>query len=192
MPRKSKKVQQEEANQVLVNKVTELENALLQKSAEVHALATAIPVTATPNMVTIGNFSGTLVGIPYEYNGQKRTLIMDIAGPTQTGSLPLDIWIELERSSKLVKEGYIARLDRPYSNPNIIPDVDEFVRTLREKDIESRLEKITNRHVLTRLLHFIEFLPKDQVTGKTALLRQKIQERYFALTNIQLVDEELV
>src|SRR6185295_19657114 len=104
----------------LTRKVEELETALKDKAGFENSAAKA-EGSVVSTMVPVKNFGGTSVSIEYEYKGTTKVLILDPDGPKQVGAIPLDVWIELEHSSKLVSDGYIARTDLPYTNPNVIP-----------------------------------------------------------------------
>lgn len=171
----------------LERKVRELEQALKDKS-KFEASAAKAELGGNYTMVPIRNFGGTSVSIEYEYKGMTKTLILGTDDPKDLGAIPIEVWIELERTSKLVSDGYIARTDIPCTNPNVIPDDNVFFSTFNETELVSQIHKLTNSHVLLRLLRTIE-LVKPQ-TGKFLSAASAIKQRVFEVTETYKKDEE--
>lgn len=187
----------------LLRKNQELEKALKEKSSFVES-STRAETGANYVMVPIRNYGNTSVSIEYEYKGMTKVLVLETTDPKRLGAVPLEVWNELARTSKLVADGYIARTDVPITNPNVIEDDEAFVKGLGEAEFAKKVTELTNVHVLMRLLRSIETM--EHKTGKylsaLAALRQRIfdvTETYgknadgtlFSLnTGIRVVEEE--
>jgi hypothetical protein len=155
-----------------------------QLEHEVRQAAVLSHAPAQPTMVPIKNYGGTVVTVSYEILGNTKYAVLDISGLRQTASIPLDRWLELERDSKLVGLGYIARTDQPVTNPNVIPDVIVFVEDLKEQDIVSRLESIENPNVLHRINDYLA--PKEDRTAREGMILEEVRNRIFELTNLRI------
>lgn len=170
----------------LTRKVEELETALKDKAGFENSAAKAEGSTVS-TMVPVKNFGGTSVSIEYDYKGMTKVLILDTEGPKQVGAIPLDVWIELEHSSKLISDGYIARTDLPYTNPNVIPDIPGYI-TGSESDFAEKISDITNHHVLHKLLRYIEGL--ETKTGKMLAAASALKDAIFKISGVRIVEEE--
>lgn len=171
----------------------ELKKALHQRNAEAEALsrATPHPATFSTKMVPVKNFSGNLVSIPYEYAGQARTLLLESSGLRQTGVLPYEVWLNLERESALVAKGYIARTDQAITNPNIVDDVQEYLDEREEKDIAEAILKIENASTLYKMLDHLDGTDPSDRTSKELFVREHLKRRIFEITKVQIVDSEM-
>lgn len=167
-------------------KIEELENALRDKSSFQNSVARAEGTGYT--MVPVKNWSSTSVSIEYEYKGLKTVLILDPDGSRSVGAIPLETWTELERSSKLVSDGYIARTDKPVNNPNVIEDSGDYINNCTEGQLVSKLAQVTNVHVVHRLLRYIEALKEK--SGKDLAAQTALRNRIFELSGVRIVDEE--
>lgn len=181
----------------------ELKKALEGKSRLDHTLSQA-DMGANYIMVPIRNYGSTTVSIEYEYKGMTKVLVLGTNDPKNLGVIPLEVWTELERTSKLVSDGYIARTDVPITNPNVIPDDEAFIKSHGEAEFAKKVELITNVHVLFRLLKCVEF--NKSKAGKylsaASVLKQRIFDvtetygkkedgtLYSLNTGIRMVDEE--
>lgn len=192
MPRKRTTSKSSAASEIqtLKDRLGELERALVGERESNQAVQASLDRHPGTVMVPIKNYSGALVDVPYRVGGQKYSELLDSHGPNQTGAIPLDSWIALERDSRLVRLGYIVRTDRPITNPNVIEDIDAFVRSIREKDIESRVAKIENLDVLYRLSQYIELLPKEEVTGKHLKVLDAVRKGITDKTGVRFGGEE--
>jgi len=176
----------------LEQEIAELKEQLLQKAAEVNALSKVSKEEEKdlpPKTVTVINVGGTRVSIPYEWNGREKTLVLESTGSRRTGALPYEVWIDLERNSKLVSYGYIARLDVPTDNPNVIFDIDEFF-SLPEAGILKRISLIENVNVLHRLWSKIQSNSTEKHTGKDFVVSKAVRDRVFALSGVQMLDSD--
>jgi hypothetical protein len=180
MPNVTKKVLEQE------NK--ELKDQVIASAAEVHALKSAEGGTRLPKMVPVRNFGGTQVFIPYEWYGTNRTLVLDTTGARQTGALPFEVWVELERDNNLVKLGYVARTDVPITNVNVIADINDFMSSSTEDEIKDRVSQIENPNVLYRLLGELLPKPKPERTSKEFMIINVVSERIFELTSVRIFD----
>src|SRR5437762_13977719 len=95
-------------------------------------------------MVPIKNYSPNYIVYDYQWRGLDRKLELSSKGKKQFATIPLEIWDELERDTVLVTEGYIARVDRPVTNPNIIEDAAAIIANLTEAEFADRIAKVTN------------------------------------------------
>lgn len=170
----------------LVKEVEQLTAALREKGYVDNAAAAASVDSAT--MVPVKNFGGTYVVYPYEFRGQSRRLELDVSGRKQFGSVPLEIWLDMERNTKLVSQGYIARTDQPLSNPNLVEDVEALYNSSTEKGFNARIESITNPNVLYKFSAFFE--PMKNKDGKAYAATRAVRDRIFALTQVKWTDEE--
>src|SRR5438105_11249254 len=134
----------------------ELRAALKEKLALDHATAEAGELGSGPIMVPIKNFSPNYIVYDYQWRGLDRRLELSSKGRKQLASVPLEIWYELERDTALVIEGYIARIDKPIKNPNIIEDTAAVVDKLTEAEFADRISKITNPFSLFELVSYLE------------------------------------
>jgi len=191
MPRKAKTAEAPTEMEALQQENDALRSVLSTKYAEASAVAIAKDLHEESKMVVIENCSSATVGIPYEYLGRKHTLMLDTSGIRQQGALPLEVWIGLERESKLVSEGYIRRTDRLTSNPNVIVDIAEFVTSIRESDMTSRVAKITNVSVLYRLYNWLEAKERDQRSGKEVKLMETLRTRLFETAKVRIIDGDI-
>lgn len=171
----------------LERKVRELEQALKDKS-KFEASAARAEIGGNYTMVPIRNYGGTTVSIEYEYKGMTKSLLLSTEDPKDLGAIPIEVWIELERTSKLVSDGYIARTDIPCSNPNVISDDTAFINDHNEVELVAKLHELTNSHVLLRLLRAIE--ATGNKTGKYLSAASAIKTRVFEVTETYKKDEE--
>lgn len=132
-------------------------------------------------LVPIRNYSDSMVSLEFEYKGNKKVLILETMDPKRLGAIPLEVWIELERTSKLVSDGYIARTDLPITNPNVIEDDDSFVKSHGEKEFADKVNQMTNVHVLFRLLRLVEAMGKNKA-GKYLSAETALKTRIFDVT----------
>lgn len=173
----------------LEKEVADVKDALKQRSAEVQAMAAGAAINS-PHMVPIKNYGGTLVFLPYEWNGVKRTTVLEATGPRSVGSLPYDIWLNFE-GEDVVRLGYIARTDVPTDNPNVIEDIEEFFKTSTEKEVKERLATIVNPNVIWRLIGYVQAVPRRERSGKMRVMFDLVSERLRELIGVAVSDEEI-
>lgn len=170
-------------------KELQVENAELTKAlSNQSAVANESNSLGTPVMVPVKNFSTTYIVHEYEYRGQPKRLDLDISGKKSIGALPLEIWLELERDTVYVDQGYIARTDMPITNPNVIEDAEKLVDNLTEEQFAKRVSLITNASTLYRLVGYLE--PIENKTGKLLSAQRAVRNRVFELTKTRIVDME--
>lgn len=163
----------------LTRKLAEVQKALREKTSFEHSAAQA-EAGANYIMVPIRNYGGTSVSIEYEYKGQTRVLILDTSDPKRIGALPFEVWTELERTSKLVSDGYIARTDIPSTNPNVIDNDETFIKSYGETEFVKKLSEMTNTHTLLRLLRTVEAM--ENKSGKYLSAIAALRQRIFDVT----------
>ena len=163
----------------LERQVAELQRALKDKAAFESSVMKA-ELGGNYTMVPIKNYGSTTVSIEYDYKGQTKVLVLGTQDPKDLGAIPVEVWVELERTSKLVSDGYIARTDLPITNPNVIPDDLEFIRSHGETELVKRLSELTNVHVLQRLLRSVEGIGNK--SGKYLSAASAIKQRIFEVT----------
>jgi hypothetical protein len=161
--------------------------------ANTQALLNAKQQTAREGipMVPIRNYGGTVVTVTYDVFGTERACLMEPSGMKQFGSIPLERWQELERGSKLVSDGYIARTDRPITNPNIIEDVEEFIADIAEDKIETRIAEFTNANALYKINDFLA--PRElegELGGKELFLLTTVRDQIFELVGTKIVGKD--
>lgn len=164
----------------LERQLKEAQKALRDKVSFEHSAAQA-ESGGNYTLVPIRNYSDTMVSLEFEYKGNKKVLILETMDPKRLGAIPLEVWIELERTSKLVSDGYIARTDLPITNPNVIEDDEEFVKSHGEKEFTDRVTQMTNVHVLLRLLRLVEAMGKNKA-GKYLSAETALKNRIFDVT----------
>ena len=132
-------------------------------------------------LVPIRNYGDTLVSLEFEFKGNKKVLLLETTDPKRLGAIPLEVWIELERTSKLVADGYIARTDLPITNPNVLEDDEDFIKSHGEKELADKVNQMTNTHVLLRLLRLVESMGKNK-SGKYLSAETALKNRIFEVT----------
>jgi len=165
----------------------ELRAALKEKLALDHASIEAGELGAGPVMVPIKNFSPNYIVYDYQWRGLDRKLELSSKGRKQMASVPLEIWYELERDTALVVEGYIARVDRPLTNPNIIEDTAAVVDKLTEAEFADRVSKVTNPFSLYELVGYLE--PLKNKTSKQLMAQNVVRARVKELLGTLIVDD---
>jgi|SRR6267142_7239944 len=165
----------------------ELKAALKEKLALDHASVEAGELGAGPTMVPIKNFSDSYITYDYQWRGLDRKLELASKGRKQMASVPLEIWYELERDTALIAEGYIARVDRPITNPNIIEDCRAVVEKLTEEEFKNRVAQITNPFSLYALVGFLE--PIKAPTSKELMARNIVRLRVKELLGTLIIDD---
>lgn len=168
-----------ESKAELERKVAELQRALREKTSFEDSAARA-ELGGTYTMVPIRNYGNTSVSISYEYKGMTKVLTLETQDPKRIGAIPLEVWTELERTNKLVSEGYIARTDIPCTNPNVIEDDEAFIRSHGEAEFVKKLSEMTNHHVLLRLLRTVETTKNK--SGKYLSAESALRQRIFEVT----------
>lgn len=163
----------------LERKIAELERALRTKAKFESSIAQA-ELGTSYTMVPIKNYGNTLVTLEFEYKGMKKNLVLGTKDPQNLGAIPLEFWVELERTNKLVTDGYIARTDIPNSNPNVIESDEEFIRSHGEVEFAKKVSEMTNAHVLLRLLKAVEF--QKIKSGKYLAAANALKQRIFDVT----------
>src|SRR5258706_13971189 len=163
----------------LERQVEELQKALRDKTSFEHSAAQA-ELGGNYTLVPIRNYGDTTVSLEYEYKGNKKVLVLDTKDPKRLGAIPIEVWIELERTSKLVSDGYIARTDLPITNPNVIEDDETFIKSHGEAEFVKRIGEMTNVHVLQRLLRFVE--ASKNKSGKYLSAASALRQRIFDVT----------
>jgi hypothetical protein len=139
-------------------------------------------------MVPIKNFSTNYISYEYEFRGQKRRLELDVSGRKMISSVPLEIWEDIERNTVFVSEGYIARTDKPLTNPNIIDDPEALVNNLSEAQFANRVKEMTNASAIYKLVAFLE--PLKEKTGKQLSAQKAVRKRILELTDVVIVDSD--
>lgn len=163
----------------LERQLAEAQKALKEKSA-FEASATKTELGLQYTMVPIKNYGGTDISIEFEYKGVTKVLQLGTRDPKNLGAIPVEVWIELERTSKLVSDGYIARTDIPCSNPNVIDNDEDFLTSNAEAEINKKIAEMTNVHVLQRLLRAVEAAKNK--TGKYLSVALALRQRIFDVT----------
>ena len=163
----------------------ELKAALTGQSAVGEELSRVYP---QPIMVPVKNFSTNFIVHEYEYRGQKKRLELDISGRKASGAVPLEIWVDIERDTPFVREGFIARTDQPITNPNVIEDPEKLIENLTEEQIKDRVEQMTNTSSIFKLVGYIE--PIQNKNGKLLAAQKIIRDRVFELTKTRIIDME--
>ncbi len=163
----------------LERQVEELQKALRDKTSFEHSAAQA-ELGGNYTLVPIRNYGDTTVSLEYEYKGNKKVLVLDTKDPKRLGAIPIEVWIELERTSKLVSDGYIARTDLPITNPNVIENDEEFIKSHGEVEFTKKLSEMTNIHVLLRLLRAVEAM--ENKSGKYLSAQTALKQRIFDVT----------
>src|SRR5207302_4344044 len=133
MPKAKEKVARKSKAE-LIKENEELRASLKEKLALDHATVETGELGAGPQMVPIKNFSKNYIVYEYQWRGLDRKLELASKGRKQYASVPLDIWFELERDTSLVASGYIARIDKPLTNPNIVEDPESLVNNMTKAD----------------------------------------------------------
>jgi hypothetical protein len=139
-------------------------------------------------MVPIRNYGETSVSIEYDYKGTTKVLILGTSDPKRLGAIPVEVWSELERTSKLVSDGYIARTDMASTNPNVIEDDESFIKSHGEAEFTKILAQMTNVHVLQRLLKKVESFGTK--SGKYLSAASALKQRIFEVTETFRKDPE--
>lgn len=165
----------------------ELRAALSEKLALDHASVEAGELGSGPVMVPIKNFSPNYIVYDYQWRGLDRKLELSSRGRKQLASVPLEIWYELERDTALVTDGYIARIDKPITNPNIIEDTGAVVENLTEDEFKDRVSKITNPFSLYELVSYLE--PLNNKTSKQLMAQTTVRNRVKGLLGTLIIDD---
>jgi hypothetical protein len=152
-----------------------------------HGAAEAHEVAAGPTMVPVKNFSPNFIVYEYDWRGQSRKLELSSKGRRQMNSVPLEIWLELERDTALVTDGYIARTDRPITNPNIIENPESVIDKLTEVEFQQRVASITNPFSLYELVSYLE--PLKDKNGKLLAAQNAVRARVKELTGTIIMDD---
>lgn len=171
----------------LERQLAEAQKALKDK-ATFEASAAKTELGLQYSMVPIKNYGGTDVALEFEYKGVTKNLTLGTRDPKDLGAIPVEVWIELERTSKLVADGYIARTDVPCTNPNVISDDMDFLQSNDERQLIDKITLMTNVHVLQRLLREIEL--NTAKTGKYLSAASVLKQRIFDVTETYRKDEK--
>lgn len=182
MPRKATRSKQD-----LENEIKQLKDQLKFHSQQQNVAAVA--AAPGPIMVPIRNFGGTLVSIPYEVNGAKRSCMLEPNGAKSAGSIPLDVWLWLEEND-MVKMGYIARTDVPITNPNVIVDVEQFVESSTEAELRRKVSKIVNPDALHRIYTYLQNTPRNERTGKQLVASRIVIARIAEVTGMVISEDD--
>lgn len=179
----SKKIQKKSVKVPQV--IKELTDAVIESDALRQDAVSMFGELKESTMVPVKNFGGTLVSLQYEQFGNTRTVLLESQGPKQVALIPISAWLGYERDTNLVKEGYIARTDRPISNPNVVDDIEGFLNNSSESEMSERFSQITNPNVLHRVLAVVE---SQEKTGKYLAAERALRNRIFKLTDVEIVD----
>jgi len=171
----------------LLKENEELRQSLKEKLALDHATVEAGELGAGPRMIPIKNFSQSHIVYEYQWRGLDRKLELAAKGRKQYASVPLEIWFELERDTTLVTEGYIARIDQPITNPNIVEDPAALIENMTEQEFKERVSKITNAFTLYDLVAYIE--PIKNKSGKQLMAQSAIRMRVKETLGTLIVDD---
>lgn len=170
-------------------KELEAENKELVQALQNQSVVANEGVSLTqPIMVPVKNFSTSYIVHEYQFRGQPKRLELDISGRKAIGSVPLEIWHELERDTIYVHQGYIARTDMPITNPNVIEDPEKLVANLTEEQFTKRVALITNASTLFKLVGYLE--PLENKSGNLLSAQKVVRNRVFELTKTRIVDME--
>jgi hypothetical protein len=165
-----------------------LRDELMKSEAVVSALTQGGTGTAT-RLVPIKNFSSNLVSIPYEYQGLKTGVLLEPIEGRDVASIPVDVWHHLEKTSTLIQKGFVARLDMPIDNPNVIEDIDAFMAESDEESFRARVGEMTTDSCLYRLLYALE--QKEEKTGKELSALAVLRERLFEVCSVRITDGDI-
>lgn len=171
----------------LERRLAEAERALKEKST-FEASAAKAELGLQYTMVPIKNYGGTDISIEYEYKGVTKVLQLGTRDPKDLGAIPVETWIELERTSKLVSDGYIARTDIPCTNPNVVVDDNAFIQDNEESELVHKISGMTNVHVLQRVLRAVE--ATGSKSGKYLSAASTLRQRIFDVTETFRKDEK--
>jgi hypothetical protein len=171
----------------LERQLVEAQKALKEK-ATFEASASKVELGLQYTMVPIRNYGGTDISIEYEYKGVTKVLQLGTRDPKDLGAIPVETWIELERTSKLVADGYIARTDVPCTNPNVVVNDDSFIKGNEETELVHKISEMTNVHVLQRLLRVVE--ATGSKSGKYLSAASTLRQRIFDVTETFRKDEK--
>lgn len=180
MPRRSNKVLEQE------NK--ELKDKLIERNQFSTKATSIVESSGDVKMVPVKNYSDNAIVYTYEYRGQPKRLELEPVGRRRIGAVPLEVWYEIERDTKLVTEGYIARTDVPTDNPNVVEDIEALVENSSEADFKNRLALITNPYVLYKFVSYLE--PIKNKTGKQLAAQYVVRQRVAQTTGTRIVDDE--
>lgn len=178
-------------NRTLEEKVEDLQKLLGEQNSFINSsLQVRKDTEQQPIMVPVKNYSGSHVTYTYTYRGQDKRLELEPAGPKQIGSLPHEVWAEIERDGRHVASGNIVRTDIPNNNPNCFEDIPGFINKSRPKDIKDRIAKVTTRGVLSMMLQYLDRIPEKEKTVNQLAAYSAIKTVMLERFNIQLLDEE--
>ncbi|MBU8920976.1 MAG: hypothetical protein KOO63_03865 [Bacteroidales bacterium] len=176
-------------NKTKAQLTTELDELREQLNKQTQAAAAGfMSAQVGTKMVPIKNYGGTVVSVVFDVLGTERAVLLEPDGLKSVGSIPLDRWMDLERGSKLVELGYIARTDVPTDNPNVIEDIDRFIAELPEDQVVERVTQIANANVLYKLNDPLGI--RDDLSGKEMLLLSTVRDRIFELTEVRVVSRD--
>lgn len=171
--------------------IQELRTALTDERAKNERFTELTGMAAGTTLIPVKNFSNRNVGLSFQYQGQEREVLLYPRGPRSVANIPLDYWNQLQ-DNQLVIEGYIARIDREITNPNIIENIDNFIRDLPSEKIKQRVNGIVNTDTLFRILMHIEAKERDQgdISSKEEALLAAIRDRYYELTGTRIAETD--
>jgi hypothetical protein len=86
-----------------------------------------------------------------------------------------------------VTDGYIARIDQPITNPNIVEDPAALIENMTEQEFKDRVGKITNPFTLYDLVAYIE--PIKNKSGKQLMAQSAIRMRVKETLGTLIVDD---
>jgi len=173
----------------LEREMEELKGALIQERSQKESLGLLAGIQTGTTMVPVKNFSEQNVGLSFVYQGRKVETVLEPKGMSQTTTVPLDYWNELEKNA-LVTTGLIARTDIPVTNPNIIVDRETFLDGLHESEIKDRIDQIVRPGRLRSLIDFYELVSKEDRTIKHKLMLDALRERVFEVSGVRVLETD--
>ena len=180
-----------EENSALKEKVDELHRLMSEQKSFINSsLEVRKDTEQQPVMVPVKNYSGSHFTYTYTYRGQDKRLELEPIGPRQVGSLPFEVWAEIERDGRHITAGRLVRTDVPNNNPNCFDDIPMFINKSKSATITDRIRKVTTRGVLSMMLQYLDTIPDKEKTANQLTAYNAIKTVMLERFNIQLIDEE--
>ena len=140
-------------------------------------------------MIPVKNYSGSHFIYNYVYRGQDKRLELEPFGPRQVGSLPLEVWAEVERDGKYITNGSMVRTDVSNNNPNCFDDIPAFINNSTTRQIQDLISQVTVKGVLGMMIQYLDSIPDSKKTANQLTAYNVVKTVLFDKFNIQLIDE---
>lgn len=163
-------------------RVAELENALANAQRTLDAMQAVNRFSDKPVVRVRHSGYGPQLILPIEGG---KPVVLDPKGPKSKATIPLADYLNLETNKPWIRLGYMYAEGREGDNPNLILNVEAWLKGLSEDGLAGAVEKIDSSATLNMLYNYTE----QKRSAKVLLLRNVVARRLEKVLDIVMVED---